>query len=68
MRFLAVVCGCALLPALPRGVASFAQERPLLELPARMQYAVNARVLLLKGLHEEGTIEFSNYKRFPPRQ
>ena len=33
-------------------------------LPARMQYAVSARVLLLKGLREEGTIEFSNYKKF----
>jgi hypothetical protein len=33
-------------------------------LPAREQYSLNARILLLKGMHEEGTLDFSNYRKF----
>jgi hypothetical protein len=33
-------------------------------LPAAAQYSLSARILLLKGLREEGTVEFSDYKKF----
>jgi hypothetical protein len=33
-------------------------------LPARVQYTMSARVLLLKRLREGGTLEISNYRRF----
>jgi hypothetical protein len=33
-------------------------------LPAKAEYNVSARVLLLKRLREQGTVEFSNYRKF----
>ena len=33
-------------------------------LPSRVQYKMSARFLLLKRMREEGTVEFSNYKKF----
>ncbi len=33
-------------------------------LPAKAQYTISGRILLLKRLHEGGTYEYSNYRKF----
>jgi hypothetical protein len=62
-----VSIGLGLLARVNRGTtASFTRRKVNDEawLPARAEYQVNARVLLLKRFKEGGVSEFSNYRRF----
>ena len=59
--------GMGLLARLHKG-ATMSFTRRLVDggewLPSRVQYKMSARFLLLKRMREEGTVEFSNYKKF----
>ena len=63
----AVSIGLGLLARVHKGTtASFTRRKVNGEawLPARAEYEVSARVLLLKRFREGGLIEFSNYRKF----
>ena len=63
----AVSIGLGLLARVHKGTtASFTRRKVNNEawLPARAEYVVSARVLLLKRLREGGLFEFSNYRKF----
>ena len=63
----AVSIGLGLLARVHKGTtASFARRKVNGEawLPARAEYEVSARVLLLKRFREGGLFEFSNYRKF----